>query len=220
MSLDVIGAGFGRTGTMSLKLALEQLGFAPCYHMVEVFEHPEHAPVWHDAAEGKPTDWHGLLGPYRAAVDWPVCHFWRELAEAFPDAKFLLTERDPESWYRSMSQTIFEFMRHRSEMIADPVRGPQARMSRLIVEEKTFAGHTDHDYTIAVYKAHNEAVKRGLPPERLLVYDVGQGWQPLCEFLGVAVPDAPFPRTNSSDEFRARIAELREQAARTNPQNR
>jgi hypothetical protein len=110
MGLQVIGAGFGRTGTMSLKLALEQLGFGPCYHMMEVFAHPEHNAVWEGATLGQPTDWPAFLAPYRAAVDWPVCNFWRELAVVFPDAKFILTERDPEKWYNSISQTIIPAM--------------------------------------------------------------------------------------------------------------
>lgn len=214
MSLDVIGAGFGRTGTMSLKLALEQLGFAPCYHMVEVFEHPEHAPIWQAAAAGQPTDWHALLAPYRAAVDWPVCHFWRELADAFPNAKILLTERDAESWYKSMSQTIFAFMQLAASEPDGPAPGSQPSMAHYIVSEKTFGGRTDHDHAIAVYKAHNEAVKRALPAERLLVYDVGQGWEPLCKFLDVAVPEVPFPRTNSAEEFRSHVAAFRERAKR------
>lgn len=205
MAMKAIGAGFGRTGTMSLKLALEQLGFAPCYHMLEVIEHPGHAEIWHEAAKGEPADWRSVLNPYRAAVDWPVCHFWRELARAFPHAKFLLTERDPDAWYNSMSQTIFDAMNRSSEFANDPVRGPQMRMARYIVDEKTFAGKTGRESAIAVYRAHNEAVKRTLPRERLLVYDVAEGWAPLCEFLGVEIPDAPFPRTNSAEEFRGRI---------------
>lgn len=206
MSLDVVGAGFGRTGTMSLKLALEQIGFAPCYHMYEVFGHPGHAEIWHEAALGSPPDWRGFLKDYRAAADWPVCHFWRELLDAFPDAKFLLTERDPEAWYNSMSQTIFEALRSPQQFDGDPVRGPQLRMARTIVEEKTFAGRTDRDSAIAVYRAHNEAVKRAFPREKLLVYDVAEGWAPLCGFLGVDIPDTPFPRTNSTEEFRGRMS--------------
>ena len=205
MSLEVIGAGFGRTGTMSLKLALEQLGFAPCHHMAEIFAHPEQAPAWHDAAKCPPTDWRAFLKDYRATLDWPSCYFWRELGEAFPDAKFLLTERDPEAWYKSMSQTIFEIMARSGEVADDPVRGPQLRMARYIVEERTFGGRTDHDHAIAVYRAHNEAVKRTIPPERLLVYDVSEGWAPLCKHLGVVVPETPFPRTNSTEDFRARM---------------
>lgn len=206
MSLEVIGAGFGRTGTMSLKLALEQLGFSPCHHMAEIFAHPEQAPAWHDAAKGKPTDWRAFLKDYRATLDWPSCYFWREMAETFPDANFLLTERDPEAWYKSMSQTIFEIMARGDEVADDPVRGPQIRMARYIVEERTFGGHTDHDHAIAIYKAHNEAVKRTIAPERLLVYDVSQGWAPLCKHLGVAVPETPFPRTNTTEDFRARMS--------------
>ena len=205
MNLELIGAGFGRTGTMSLKLALEQLGLAPCHHMAELFSHPEQAPVWHDAAKGKPTDWRAVLKDYRAAVDWPSCHFWRELVETFPDAKVLLTERDPEAWYKSMSQTIFEIMARSDAVADDPVRGPQIRMARYIVEEKTFGGRLDREHVIAVYKAHNEAVKRAIPRGRLLIYDVGEGWGPLCKFLGVAVPEAPFPRTNTTEEFRSRM---------------
>ena len=205
MSLDVIGAGFGRTGTMSLKQALERLGFAPCYHMAEVFAHPEHAAVWLAAAQGDPTDWRAFFKDYRAAVDMPVAYFWRELAEVFPDAKIVLTERDPEAWYESMSRTILENWARADAMADDPVRGPQIRMATYIVRDKTFGGRTDRAHAIAVLKAHNDAVKRAIPPDRLLVYDVDQGWAPLCKFLGTAVPDAPFPRTNSAAEFRARI---------------
>ena len=205
MGLDVIGAGFGRTGTMSLKQALEQLGFAPCYHMVEVFAHPGHAAVWLAAAKGEPTDWRAFFKDYRAAVDMPVAYFWHELADAFPDAKIVLTERDPDAWYDSMSKTILENWAQADAMADDPVRGPQLRMATYIVRDKTFGGRTDRAHAIAVLKAHNDAVKRAFPPDRLLVYDVDQGWAPLCKFLGTAVPDAPFPRTNSAEEFRARI---------------
>jgi hypothetical protein len=202
--MKVIGAGFGRTGTFSLKLALEQLGFAPCYHMVEVFQHPDHNQVWTDAALGKPVDWKGFLAPYPAGVDWPICHFWRELADVFPDAKFILTEREPEAWYASMAQTILATMER--PMPEDPVRGAQARMGKLIVAEQVFGGRTDKDHVIAVYKAHNAAVKATLPASRLLVTDSPEGWGPLCKFLGVAAPDAPFPKTNTAAEFRARAA--------------
>lgn len=205
MSLELIGAGFGRTGTMSLKLALEQLGLAPCHHMAELFSHPEQAPTWHDAARGKPTDWCEFLKDYRAAVDWPACYFWRELAAAFPDAKVLLTERDADAWYKSMEHTIFQAMARIDRVADDPVRGPQMRMASYIVAEKTFGGRLDREHVLSVYKAHNEAVKRAIPPEKLLVYDVGQGWELLCKFLGVPVPATPFPRTNTSEEFRSRL---------------
>ena len=205
MSLEIIGAGFGRTGTRSLQIALQEIGFGPCYHMMELFEHPEHAPVWHGAADGAPTDWRALLDGYRAAVDWPACYFWRELMAEFPNAKVLLTERDPESWYNSISRTIFEIIARADAMADDPVRGPQIRMSRYVVRDKTFGGNIDKDHVLAVYKAHNEAVKREVPPEKLLVYDVKEGWEPLCAFLDVPVPDTEFPRTNSAEEFRARM---------------
>lgn len=204
MALQVIGAGFGRTGTMSLKLALEQLGFAPCYHMVEVFARPEHSAIWEAAARGAPTDWGAFLSPYGAAVDWPVAHFWRELAEAFPDAKFILTERDPEKWYKSMSQTIIAAMML-DRVPDDPARAAQAKMTHLVITQKTFDSNFEKDHVIAVYKQHNAAVKASLPPSRLLVTDSPDGWGPICKFLGLPIPATPFPKTNSTDEFRAMV---------------
>jgi hypothetical protein len=170
--------------------------------MLEVFGHPEHNAVWQGAAEGDPTDWKSFLTPYPAGVDWPICNFWRELADVFPDAKFILTERDPEAWYKSISQTIIPAMQR--DAPADPVRGAQARMGKVVISEKVFGNRFDKDHVIAVYKKHNAEVKAGLPRSRLLVYDTPQGWGPLCEFLGVAIPATGFPKTNSTDEFRTR----------------
>lgn len=201
--MDVIGAGFGRTGTFSLRTALEQLGFAPCYHMVEVFQHPEHNAVWEDAADGKSVDWKSFLAPYKAAVDWPVCNFWRELSQIYPNAKFILTERDPEKWFKSFSQTIMASMTRPGEP-EDPVRRAQARMGRRVVSKMAFGDKYDKEHVLDVYRRHNAEVKATLPASRLLVYDTPQGWEPLCKFLGVPVPSEPFPKTNSTDEFRAR----------------
>jgi hypothetical protein len=203
MALDVIGAGFGRTGTLSLKLALEHLGFSPCYHMVEVFSHPGHAAIWDRAARGEPVNWNTLLAGYRAGVDWPICHFWREMAEQYPQAKFILTEREPESWYKSISKTILASLDQDSDP-TDPEMRARRKMINYLIRDKTFRGGLDKDSVIAVYKRHNQQVKDTLPRSRLLVYDTPQGWGPLCEFLKVAVPAAPFPKTNSTEEFRAR----------------
>lgn len=205
MALSVIGAGFGRTGTLSLKIALERLGLGPCYHMAEVFAHPEHVPAWRDAAEGRPVDWDTLLVGYGAAVDWPACHFWRELAVRHPQARVVLTVRDAERWYASVRDTIYGALC--AELPAEPpVLRAQQAMARRIVLERTFGGRfEDRDHAIRVYREHNEAVRRALPPERLLVYEVAQGWEPLCGFLDRPVPDEPFPRVNSTDEFRARF---------------
>jgi hypothetical protein len=193
MSLKVIGAGFGRTGTHSLKLALEMLGFSPCYHMVEVFTHPGHSEQWEAIARGATPDWNKLLGGYKAGVDWPVCHFWRELSQAYPDAKIILTERDAEGWYRSIADTIFEFI----------ARGKASQASLIVFgTQLTFGNRTDKEHVIDVYRRHNETVKREAPKDRLLVYDVPQGWKPLCDFLGVPVPATPFPKVNTTEDFR------------------
>jgi hypothetical protein len=209
MALKIIGAGFGRTGTHSLKLALETLGFAPCYHMVEVFTHPGHSGQWEAIARGGKPDWDALLGGYKAGVDWPVCHFWRELAQAYPNAKIILTERDAEGWYRSIADTIFEFIGRGTADQTDPMRLAQASVADFVAfgVEQAFGNRIDKQHVIDVYRRHNETVKREAPKDRLLVYDVPQGWKPLCDFLGVAVPDVPFPKVNTTEEFRNRTAQ-------------
>jgi hypothetical protein len=204
MGLKVIGAGFGRTGTHSLKIALEMLGFAPCYHMVEVFSHPGHSELWEEAARGTKIDWDALIGPYKAAVDWPSSYFWREHAAMFPDAKIILTERPPEEWYKSISPTIFEFMAHGGPESPDPVARAQRKMGRYIVGEKVFGGRIDKEHVLDVYRRNGEAVRREVPPERLLTFYASQGWKPLCDFLGVPAPDAAFPLTNTTEDFRNR----------------
>lgn len=205
MTLSVIGAGFGRTGTLSIKMALEQLGVGRCYHMVEVFENPHHIALWRAAADGHPVDWDALFAGYGAAVDWPACHFWRHLMDHFPDAKVLLTVRDAERWYQSAHDTIYQAMIG-SLPIDDPVARSQREMAAKIVLEDTFGGRfEDRAHAIAVYERHNAEVRRAVPPARLLVYELGEGWEPLCRFLGKPVPAEPFPRVNSRDDFRAAL---------------
>ena len=201
MSLEIVGAGFGRTGTLSMKAALEKLGFSPCYHMVEVIQHPPFAAHWTAAAEGKSVDWDVVFKGYRAAVDWPSCSFYKEQAAHFPKAKVILTVRDMKTWYESCISTIFRLM------LLDPAMAPPhvahvARLARKLVAENTFGGRVeDAAHCIAVHQAHIEEVKRTIPADRLLVFQVKEGWGPLCRFLGVAVPDEPFPRVNERESF-------------------
>ncbi len=207
MPLSVIGAGFGRTGTMSSKLALEKLGLGKCYHMLEVRENPDHAAVWSSAVDGGQVEWDSLFAGFGAAVDWPACHFWRELAAHYPDAKVMLTVRDPERWYQSVRNTIYRAM---TGPIADDDTNRRERMgmANKIILEQTFDGRfEDRAHAIDVYQRHNEAVRRDVPAERLLVHEVAQGWDPLCRFLGLPVPDEPFPQLNTTAEFRARFNE-------------
>lgn len=198
--MKVIGAGFGRTGTLSLKAALEELDCGPCYHMVEVFKHLEHVPAWEAAARGEPVDWGKLLEGWGATVDWPACTFYAELMAAFPEAKVLLSTRDPQRWYDSCRETIYRpdtLFPLRLLLNLSPRTRSVMRMGRTIIWEGTFGGRFhDREQAVAAYEKHVEAVKRAVPPERLLVYEVGQGWEPLCRFLGVPVPDQPFPHVN------------------------
>lgn len=201
MTLKVIGAGFGRTGTMTLKVALEQIGFGPCYHMVEVFKNGAYQD-WIDAADGKP-DWPKIFEGYNATVDWPNATFYAELADFYPDAKVILTERDPEAWFKSTQATIFKGMNSRDTQV------PFELMAQKVVGRLFDQRLHDHDHVIEVFKRHNAEVRQRIAPERLLVYEVAQGWEPLCKFLGVPVPDAPMPKTNSTEEFVQRRAAMR-----------
>lgn len=200
MPLELIGAGLGRTGTLSLKMALERLGFGPCYHMMELWEHQEHALEWVRAADGHP-DWNHLLGGYRSTVDYPACTFWRELAQIYPAARVLLSVRDPDRWFESTQATIF------NETTAAPIKdSPLSEFFRKTVWGDFDDRIHDRDFMVEAFQRHNAEVERTIAPERLLVYEVAQGWQPLCEFLGVPVPDEPFPRVNSSQEWAERHA--------------
>jgi hypothetical protein len=221
--LQVIGAGFGRTGTASLKEALEELGFGPCYHMYEVFINPGHADFWRAAWRGEPADWDGVLGPYEATVDWPACSFYEELMERHPDAKVLLSVRDPERWYESTRNTIYELGKAStgsafsrlgfallSLLVFGRFRTGQAPMTEEILWQGTFDGRfEDKDHAIGVFNRHNEEVQRRVPKEQLLVYEVKEGWGPLCEFLGVEEPDKPFPHLNDAAEMRRRVLSMR-----------
>ncbi len=206
MALRVIGAGFGRTGTASLKAALETLGFNKCYHMFEFMEHPEHAGYWDDALRGRPVAWDRLLEGYQATVDWPGCTFYRELMAAYPDAKVVLSVRDPERWFESASTTIFTAPRGGLQQLLQLLTTPRMWRSVWVVwrllHVRTF-GRREQDkaHAIAVFEAHIEEVKRVVPPEQLLVYEVKQGWEPLCRFLGVPVPELPFPHVNDAASF-------------------
>lgn len=198
--MKIIGAGFGRTGTASMKQALVHLGFGPCYHMHEVFAKPEGIPLWHKAAFGGEIEWDDLLGDYTSGVDWPLSYFWEPLSHRYPDAKVLLTERPAGEWYTSMTNTIFNSLG--GKMPQDDSHREWREMVDKIVREDTFDHRTDdRAHCEAVFKGHSQYVKDIVPADRLIVYQVGSGWEPLCEALGVPVPDIPFPKTNTSAEF-------------------
>ena len=206
MALDVIGAGFGRTGTLSLKLALEKLGFDKCYHMMEVFGHPEHVPLWAAAHRGEPVDWEKLYEGYRATVDWPSCNLWETHAKLYPNAKVILSLRDPVAWHTSVMNTIY---RSSSALrnSDDPNVRRMGEWANDVVWEYVFDGRVeDRAHAIAVYNAHNEYVKATVPESRLLVFEASQGWEPLCRFLGVPVPTEPYPRVNTTEDFVGRNA--------------
>jgi hypothetical protein len=211
MALKVVGAGFGRTGTLSLKVALEKLGCGPCYHMAEVFPRPEHVAMWHRLAFENAIDWDELFGGFQATVDWPSARWWREIAAHYPDAKVLLSVRDPEAWYKSMSDTIAQPMREPAPDGAPEIVRLQSQMIRKSVLGETFDNRfEDKAHAIEVFERHTQEVRDAIDPARLLVFDVREGWAPLCRFLDVRIPHEPFPRLNDTATTQGMIRMMRE----------
>lgn len=202
MALEVIGSGFGRTGTKSLKAALERLGFGPCHHMHEIVENPGQVAHWQRLAAGGTVDWNEVFAGYKSQVDWPGAHVWRELAAAFPGAKVIHTVRPEENWWASFNKTIGKLMaRYRSLPIPPHISDMLTAWNDL-AGKVTFNGVLDDkDNAIAAFRRRTQDVREALPRDRLLVFDVAEGWVPLCGFLGVAVPDEPFPHHNLRADF-------------------
>ncbi len=206
MALQVIGSGFGRTGTMSMKHALEQLLGGKCYHMVECFpKGPEHYRLWVEAARGKP-DWDAIFDGYEATVDFPACTSYQALADYYPDAKVILTVRDPERWFESTQDTIFspEWI----EYLPGSEAGPY--MSATVDDYFDNRMH-DRDHLISRFNEHIAAVKNAISPERLLVFEAKDGWEPLCEFLDLPAPQGDYPHINDTEATREIIRTLMEQ---------
>jgi hypothetical protein len=201
MPLEVIGPGFGRTGTNSLKLALEHLGFGPCHHMFEVRDKPELLPAWEAAADGETVDWNKVFSGYRSQVDWPGARYWRELSQYFPKAKVILSVRNPDAWFDSVQATIAPFVSARGKHPSPHVNAI-AEMAHKAIVAQLFNGRiSEREHAIRVFKKHIAEVQAEIPAHRLLTFDLRDGWQPLCDFLEVEAPDVAFPRTNSSKEF-------------------
>lgn len=209
MALEVIGAGLGRTGTNSLAVALEQLGVGRCYRWSVLQRRPRDIRRWLDIVRGGPADWDQLYAGFKATVDWPGCLFYRELAAHYPQAKVILSVRDPEAWYASARRTIYRAIEETPRWAVRLAPGAVRRYAELIetaVWQGTFEGRfADKAAAIAAFERHNAAVIASIPPERLLVFDVREGWEPLCRFLGVPVPDRPFPRLNDGASFERTI---------------
>jgi hypothetical protein len=218
--MKVIGAGFGRTGTRALKAALEQLGLGPCYHMSEVIAQPYRVRQWLEIGEGAPPRWDEVFSGYESTMDWPASAYWRELAQAYPEAKVVLSVRDPGHWYDSASTTIFRSalaerrplpLRRRAIRWLVARRAPDfalyPRMASATIMNRVFDGKIDdRAHAIRVFERHVTDVKAAISPDRLLVFDVREGWAPLCAFLACPIPKEPFPQTNQRSTFRNKRA--------------
>ena len=206
--LQVLGLGYPRTGTMSLKHALETLGLGPCYHMIEVFQRPADVAFWLDALEcnGRGTDWNQVFAEFPSSADCPACHFWQQLHDRFPEAKYILTVRDPEIWYESFRSTVYEAIQH-PERSPDKQHAAVQQMAKKLILDTMFQGRfEDRAFAINEYERHNRSVIDTLPTDQLLTFNVEEGWGPLCKFLELAVPDESFPQSNTREEFQQRFA--------------
>jgi hypothetical protein len=209
IAVDVIGAGFGRTGTLSLQTALKRLGFDPCHHMTELILNLKQMPLWKDALATDPVDVRRVYEGYRATVDWPGCFYWRELLEAWPKAKVILTTRDPHRWYASARDTIFKLQqRPLPSEVADPdaVELHRFMFEELIPRVMDIGGgrrldEVGEDEAVDAFNKHVAEVRDSVPADQLLVYQVSEGWGALCDFLGVPTPDEDFPHVNESANF-------------------
>ena len=218
--IKVIGAGMGRTGTLSLKAALELLGFGPCYHMVELLTHPEQVVYWEQASQGKAVDWPALFANYQATVDFPGYFFYKELMQQYPAAKVILTVRDPNTWYESTYSTIYQAGPGLGQKLLMTLQLPFSprlrriirvfRLAEQLVWQQEFKGRfADKTFAVQHYRQHIDHVRQVVPPERLLVYDVKQGWAPLCRFLQALIPEhQPFPHLNQRSDFQQLTQQL------------
>lgn len=204
MALEIIGAGMGRTGTASLKVALEALGIGRCYHMSEVLKNPGFVQGWVDAADGNP-DWDAIFSGYAATVDNPGCNYWRELAAHYPTAKVILTTRDANKWFESTSETI-----HSADFARHMENSPFGEMIQKTIWNRMDNRMQDREYMVDFFNTRSAEIIASIPAEKLLVYQVSDGWEPLCEFLNVPLPDMEFPRINSRNETREMLARLME----------
>jgi hypothetical protein len=205
MALRVVGAGLGRTGTSSLKAALETLLGGRCYHMSELHSRPEDLPRWEQALAGAPVDWEGVFGGFEATLDWPAASFWGELLAAYPDATVLLSRRvSAEDWWASMEKTIVALLR---EPLPDddPQLARQRRLTAAILTERLDERWWERERALAAYERHNARVLSAVPAGRLIEWSAGDGWGPLCAGLGLPEPQEPFPHLNTTPEFRESV---------------
>ncbi len=200
MALKLVGAGLGRTGTLSLKQALERLLGEPCYHMLEVFSRPDHVANWQAAIDGKSPDWDAMFEGFSAVVDWPAAAFWREITDANPDAPVLLSTRaSADEWWHSADRTILEVFRSETSPFEQ-----WRKMATDLFEKRFVSGFLDPETAKTAYERHNAEVRATIDPARLIEWQPGDGWEPISTALGVDVPDEPFPHTNTTGEFRSR----------------
>jgi hypothetical protein len=212
MALHVIGTGKGRTGTTSLKIALEQLGFGKCYHMWELMNNPDQLIYFQQAERGENVNWDELFNGYHSACDYPVIRYYKQILEKYPDAKVIHTMRDAESWFKSISNTIFWAVKPSlGRMLGLMIRLPFSstlrkrlhilKFNSMMVSKEFGNDLKDKEKVISYFNKYNAGVLNTIPKEKVLVYDVKSGWEPLCNFLNVPVPSMPFPKSNTKDEF-------------------
>lgn len=205
MPLKVIGAGFGRTGTNSLKVALEQLGFGPCHHMKEVGPSLEQINWFDQVSKGEIVDWNRVFAKFGSAVDWPAAAYYQELAALYPESKVILSVRDVDAWYDSVAETIYpigQSVPRWLKWLVPPIKRLVAMVNRVVWDGAFEGRFEDRSFAISVFNQHILEVQKNIPADRLLIHSAKEGWEPMCEFLNVPVPDTPYPKVNEAKELK------------------
>ncbi|HSX28776.1 MAG TPA: sulfotransferase [Candidatus Saccharimonadales bacterium] len=195
--LKIIGAGMWRTGTVSLKSALETLTEQPSHHMTELLIHPQQVNEWLSVVNGMRPNWDYLLHDYGSTLDWPSLAFWNDLQQTYPDALVLLSTRDPEEWWQSVSATVLK-----SAPTRETARSPWELLVVALFENYFVGRLPTKRQAIQAYNEHNDLVRRTVAPNRLIEWTPSDGWTPLCRALDKPIPDRPFPHLNTAAEYR------------------
>ncbi|MEM8534846.1 MAG: sulfotransferase family protein [Chloroflexota bacterium] len=212
--MRVIGVGLGRTGTTSIQRALEHLGYHT-YNFEAVMQH-QHFDAWRDIVQEQTPDWDAIFGGYDASISWPACFFYQELHIAYPDAQFILTTREPERWAASVKRVLPHMAKLQAFRFIPRVQAMVNLMNAMLIP-KFGSFDPDTSRLISLIEEHNRAVRSYIPSPKLLIYEVKDGWEPLCAFLDCPIPSTDFPYENQGDGF---VKQMLERFTRSDASNR
>jgi len=226
MAIKIIGAGFPRTGTMTLKTALEILGFNKTYHYKDLIADSKKLRFWLELENTGQTDFDALFKGFEATVDFPGYPYYKILLKKYPDAKVILTKRDFEKWYESTYKTIWKSARKpiidRLKLFIRKLFNKNLRaifkcikfMRRVYLKDQFNNNFSSKAHAKNIFFKHIEEVITYVPKKQLLVYDVSEGWEPLCHFLEIPIPNQAFPHLNKKEHFHEMVKGMIREASK------